>query len=121
MIRFLDRKARSLTALADLAESWQERPTDAAKALVASVELSPCDVEAARAAAKALLAAASEEPQSSGRISVRDLPTVNRAEGRVLLEMRIAMRFFERAHRENSIVPKLVPGPATRAVLAPRA
>jgi hypothetical protein len=114
--------ARSLGALADLAESWQERPTDAAKALVASVDLSPCDVEAARAAAAALTATVAEKPQGGGggRSSAQDLPTVNRAEGRVLLEMRIAMRFFERAHRENRIVPRLVPGPATRAVLAPR-
>ncbi len=51
---------------------------------------------------------------------MRDLPAVNRAEGRVLLEMRGAMRIFAKANEKSRDVPRLVPGKATRAVLAPR-
>ncbi len=46
-----------------------------------------------------------------------DTPPVNRAEGRVLLEMRHAMAEFARANALNKSVPKLVPGAGTRSVL----
>jgi hypothetical protein len=40
----------------------------------------------------------------------RNLPTANRIAGRVVLEMGLAMRVFERAHRWEKRVPLLVPG-----------
>ena len=55
-----------------------------------------------------------------GAVVVRDSPQVNRVEGRLLLEMRAAMRMFNKANARNKHVPKLVPGDATRGALAPR-
>lgn len=114
--------ARSLKDLAELAEGWLGRATAEAKALVASVDLTAGDMDAAREAAEAVDRAAGDATliTSASRSSARDLPAVNRAEGRLLLEMRTAMRVFERAHARSAVVPRLVPGPATRSVLARR-
>ncbi len=49
----------------------------------------------------------------------QDPAAVNLAVGRVLLEMSLAMQVFERVRRWDERVPKLVPGPASGAVLAP--
>jgi hypothetical protein len=111
--------ARSLESLADLADDWLSRETDTAKVLTASLSLKPGDVESARSIANALTSATGDRALQGSSVA-RDLPTVNRAEGRVLLEMRVAMKLFERAHAESKVVPKLVPGPATRRVLAAR-
>jgi hypothetical protein len=106
--------AVSLRALARLAEDWTEHEGPATRALVASVDLCEADVEAARAAAHAV--AANHGGAGGGRNDVR---AVVRAAGRVLLEMGLAMRMFERARRWDRRVPSLLPGPATRAALAP--
>jgi hypothetical protein len=55
-----------------------------------------------------------------GKGTARDAPAVNRIEGRLLLEMRIVMRVFARAHERNAVVPRLTPGPGTRPVLRSR-
>lgn len=110
----------SIRAIAKLARGWLARKDDEAAALVESVGLTLAEVEAAEAAADAL-ADAGTDRTIEGRVVVRDTPPVNRAEGRVVLEMRAAMRIFARANRRNGEVPKLSPGPATRGVLAPRA
>jgi hypothetical protein len=104
----------SLHALTRLAEDWMDRDGPVIRALVASVDLTEADVEAARAAAHAVAAG-----QGAHEEEHRDLRAVGRAEGRVLLEMGLAMRIFERAHHWDRRVPRLEPGPATRAALAP--
>ena len=48
---------------------------------------------------------------------VRDDSTANRAEGRVLVEMKAAMRAFDEARELGALAPKLVPGPETQRVL----
>lgn len=112
--------ARSLRELANLADAWLKHESPEAKALVSSVGLTPGDSDTARKAADAL-DAATGDATLGGKESARDAPTVNRAEGRVLLEMRTVMRIFERAHEKSALVPRLNPGPATRTVLRPRA
>ncbi len=104
----------SLHALARLAVEWLDHEGPVARALVASVALTEADVEAARAAAHAL--APRQDVSEEDHANLR---AVDRAEGRVLLEMGLAMRIFERAHRWDRRVPRLLPGPATRMALAP--
>lgn len=105
-----DALSASLRSLARLADDWIDREAPLARALVASVDLCAADVEAARAAAHAVVGGASHDPHA-------DPPAVERAEGRVLLEMALVARIFERAHRADPRAPLLVPGPATRAAL----
>lgn len=109
----------SLQALAGIGHEWIERADAESKALVESVGLTLGEVQAAEAAASDLTAAAAEKT-IEGRVKPNDTPAVNRAEGRVLLEMRAAMKVFARAHERESDVPKLSPGSATRAILAPK-
>jgi hypothetical protein len=111
--------ARSLRDLAELAEGWLKRDTEEAKALVTSVDLATGDVDTARRAAEALDRAVGDSALE-GKSVARDLPSVNRVEGRVLLEMRTVMRVFERVHARSAVVPRLVPGPGTRSVLGRR-
>lgn len=103
----------SLRGLSALARAWLDRDTEDAKVLAASVSLTLADVEAAEAAAGALEEAAGDST-IEGRAAVKDTPSVNRAEGRVLLELRLAMRAFERAHERNKEIPRLPSGAATR-------
>lgn len=109
----VDDLVASLRGLAKLAERWLRRTDREGKALVASVDLRSGDVDGAWAAAEdlqdAIDRAAGRSPQSE-----RDTVSVNRAEGRVLFEMRYAMRAFDHASESNEDVPKLVPGPGTR-------
>jgi hypothetical protein len=109
----------ALRALAALGRDWLARNDAASKALVESVGLTLDEITTAELAAGALDAAGADRT-IEGRVVVRDLPAVNRAEGRVLLEMRGAMRIFAKANEKNREVPRLVPGKATRSVLAPR-
>ena len=110
----------ALRGLADLAEWWLRREDARAKTLVASVSLGESDVEAARSAARELAQAANlaPPPDDAGE---RDAASVNRVEGRVLLEMTVALSVFARAHGQNPAIPRLVPGLGTRAVLASKA
>ena len=109
--------ASSLRALADLAHSWLSRTDGRAKSLIASVSLTEADVDSARSAASSLEEAASHH-EHAGNAKVSDAPDVNRAEGRVLLEMRLARGIFARARQSHRWVPALDPGAATRKVLA---
>lgn len=104
----------SLHALARLAEDWIEREGSVTRVLVASVDLTDGDIEAARAAAHAMA-----PRQDVSEADHANLRAVGRAEGRVLLEMGLVMRIFERAHRWDRRVPRLLPGPATRVALTP--
>ncbi len=107
----------SLRALARLAESWLERDDHAARALVASIDLTIADVEGAHAVARAV-STGNGVPEV--HVEGQDPPAVNLAVGRVLLEMGLAMHVFERVRRWDDRVPQLVPGPASGAVLAPQ-
>jgi hypothetical protein len=114
-----DALVSSLNDLARLADSWLRRPDSESRALVASIDLQRGDVDLAWATAAELESAA--ERANGKRVSYaggQDTPSVDRAEGRVLLEMRHAMRAFEHAAEINKAVPRLVPGAGTRAVLA---
>lgn len=107
----------SLRALARLAGSWLERDDHAARALVASIDLTIADVEGAQAVARAV-STGNGVPEV--HVEGQDPPAVNLAVGRVLLEMGLAMHVFERVRRWDDRVPQLVPGPASGAVLAPQ-
>lgn len=109
--------AASLRALSDLANGWLERFDMESHALVASVGLSRADVESALDCAGELTAESDPHRLASPRSALRDTPAVDRAEGRVLLEMRLVMRVFSAAHERTRLVAPLVPGPGTRAVL----
>jgi membrane-associated HD superfamily phosphohydrolase len=109
----------ALRALAALGRDWLSGNDAVSQALVESVGLTLDEITTAELAADALDAAGADRT-IEGRVVVRDLPAVNRAEGRVLLEMRGAMRIFANANAKSREVPKLVPGKATRGVLAPR-
>jgi hypothetical protein len=110
----------SITALAAFGRGWVERSDEMGKELVASVGLTLAEVEEAEATAEGLSKAGAEKTLE-GRVIPRDTPPVNRAEGRVLLEMKAAMRVFASANERNTDIPKLTPQDATRAVLAPKA
>jgi hypothetical protein len=110
--------ADSLEGLATHAHKWLERRDAQTAVLVASVSLKESDVDSARSAEMALREAL--KAQQSGPVSTRvprDLPKTDRVEGRVLLELRVLMDVFANARAKNRAVPKLVPGPGTRAVL----
>jgi hypothetical protein len=115
-----DRIAASLRSLAALGREWLARDGAAAKELAMSVGLSAAEIDTAEAAAEALDAAGAGATLE-GRVVVNDTPPVNRVEGRLLLEMKAAMRVFARANARNKDIPRLVPGAGTRHVLAPRA
>jgi hypothetical protein len=107
----------SLQALAKIGDGWLRRTDGESKALVASVDLTRGDVDLAWATAAALKDA-TDRATGKRVTGDRDSQPVNRIEGRVLLEMRLAMRLFEKARDANKSVPGLVPGPGTRSVLA---
>jgi hypothetical protein len=104
----------ALHALADLADWWLKRDDPRAKTLVTSVSLGAADVEAARSAAAELATAANIDTVTT---STRDTPSVDVAEGRVLLEMKTAMGVFGRARETTKAVPALVPGAGTRSAI----
>ncbi len=113
-------QAGALAALAGAARGWIGRADAESKALVASVGLTIGEVDSAENAAGELGAAVGSKTLA-GRLEFRDSAAVNRAEGRVVCEMRLAMRLFASAHERNKLVPKLTPGPGTRAVLGKHA
>ena len=67
------------------------------------------------------LAGAADQRREEGCVIVRDDSTTNRAEGRVLVEMKAAMRAIDEARELGALAPKLapklVPGPGTQRVL----
>lgn len=108
--------AKSLRALGALASGWLARPGAQEKALVASSGLLQGHVDQAKAQADELDASSAEA--QGGRLEPRDNAEVNRAEGRVVREIGVAIASFEAAHRKNKLVPRLLPGPAIRAALS---
>lgn len=114
-----DRVVASIASLAAFARGWLARGDDTSKTLVASVGLTLAEVESAEKAGEAL-AAATAGTTMDGKVVSRDTPPINRAEGRLLYEMKAAMRIFGSANARNKDIPKLSPGAATRSILAPR-
>lgn len=114
-----DHIVESIEKLCALARDWLGRKDNLSKARVATSGLTMAEVETAEKAG-ATLAAAATGKTLEGAAVVRDTPAVNQIEGRVLFEMRAAMRVFNAAHELNGAVPKLSPGPATRSALVSR-
>ena len=103
----------SLKSSADFAEKLLTKKA----ALAAEIGLTAEDVTAARTAAANAVSQRTNRSMD-GAVKAKDDAATNRAEGRVLFEMRRAMRVFNKA-AEKGFGARLVPGPATRSVLAP--
>src|SRR5262249_4665455 len=56
----------------------------------------------------------------AGGATAKDTPAVNLIEGRVIEELRVAMRAFDKARQKDPEIPRITPGPGTRRVLAGR-
>ena len=108
----------SLAALLKLAKTWLGSVDADDQALAESLGLDQATLTGMEAA-RADLATAHSASLGSGAKVWRDGPATNRIEGRVLFEMRYAMRLFEGAHSRDALSPRLIPGPGTRHVLAP--
>lgn len=113
-----EERAARLRKLAALGRRWRRSKDPQLAALVRTARLSEAHLQAAERAAATLSSARTSA--RGARLNPRDEPPVNRAEGRVLVEMRYVMKRFDAAHRRNPSVPRLVPGPATRKAIIGR-
>jgi hypothetical protein len=102
----------ALGALAAIASDWLSRKDADSKALVQSHYLGQADVDEAERAAARLDRA--QEALTRGASPARDTPAINRAEGRMLLELDLLRRALERGHEKNRLIPQLVLGPVLR-------
>lgn len=107
---------RAVEKATELARAWLLRKDAINVGLAQLAALDEAVIEAASTAA-ASLDEAHVDATLEGRKSSHDSPIVNLEEGNVLLEMAYAMDIFDEAHEDNDVVPRLVPGPATRHVL----
>lgn len=114
-----DRTVASMGTVCAYARRWLTRDDAGSKKRVELAGLTLAEVETAENAAATLVQATAGKTLE-GATLVRDSPAVNRIEGRVLLEMRAAMRVFNKANVLNKQIPKLVPGSATRRALVSR-
>ena len=110
---------------AELIQSLEQSADFAAQLLSEKSALSEEFALTAAGVASARTAAANAKAQRTdrsmeGAVLVNDDAPTNRVEGRVLFEMRRAMRIFNRA-AEQGFGTRLVPGPATRHVLDKKA
>lgn len=103
----------SLTALISLATRL--RRDEVSEALADDVGLSESRLNAAYSALEALTGAS--ELTLNAAAYEGDAPSVNRIEGRVLRELRLAQRLFAEAKEVGVSVPALVPSPALKAIL----
>ena len=106
--------ADSMRRLAALATQWLRKSDPI---LLEVSGLSPELVEEVRTSATALMTAAAASREARAILG-RDTPEVNLVEGWVLEEMLRLRDDFEQAHDADSQIPRLVPGKATRRVLA---
>lgn len=113
-----DDLSRSIGKAVELAQSWRVR-TDAVNVEAAKLAVLDEAVIMNAITTAAALGGAHVDAALEGRKNANDSPIVNLEEGNVLLEMAYAMEVFEEAHEENDVVSRLIPGPATRHVLAP--
>lgn len=107
----------SLTALISLATRL--RRDDVNEALADDVGLTESRLNAAYSALEALTGAS--ELDLNAAEYEGDAPSVNRIEGRVLRELRLAQRLFLEAREAGAKVPALAAGPALKAILGPAA
>lgn len=110
---------QSILDLVTLGRSWLTGKDPQVTLLCKSARLTE-ELLAATAAAGAALSTSGTDARLAGRKRSADSPEVNLIEGWVLKEMDEAQRCFANAHDESSLVRRLIPGPATRAVLGPR-
>ena len=110
---------QSIVDLVTLGRAWLARNDPKITLLCRSARLTEDLLAAASAAGQALTSSGSVA-KLAGRKRTADPPEVNLVEGWVLLEMGEAQRCFDNAHDESSLVPRLIPGPATRSVLGRR-
>jgi hypothetical protein len=102
----------SLTATIDLAQKI--RRNDVMEALADDVGLTEARLNSAYAALEALT--------GSGDVTLNaaayegDAPSVNRIEGRVLREMKLAQRLFNEAREAGNNLPTLVAGPSLKTI-----
>lgn len=115
-----DEMSRSIDKAVALARSWLGRKDAKSVEIAALAALDEAVVTTAVTAAAAL-GGAHVDASLEGRKASHDSPIVNLEEGNVLLEMAYVMDVFEEAHDDNDVVPRLLPGPATRHVLSPSA
>jgi hypothetical protein len=113
-----DDLGRSIEKAVALARSWLAR-TDAESVETAKIAVLDENVVTNAITTAAALGGAHVDAAMEGRKTSHDSPIVNLEEGNVLLEMAYAMEVFEEAHEDNDVVSRLIPGPATRHVLAP--
>ncbi len=102
----------SLTATIDLAVKL--RRNEIIEALADDVGLTEARLNSAYASLEAL-AGASSVSLNAGAYE-GDAPSVNRIEGRVLREMRLAQRLFNESREAGVNVPALVAGPSLKAI-----
>ena len=102
----------SLTATIDLA--MKLRRNDLMEALADDVGLSEAKLNSAYASLEALAGASSVSLNAAAYEG--DAPSVNRIEGRVLREMRLAQRLFNESREAGVNVPALVAGPSLKVI-----
>lgn len=102
----------SLTATIDLAQKL--RRNDVTEALADDVGLTEARLNSAYAALEAL--AGAREVALNAAAYEGDAPSVNRIEGRVLREMKLAQRLFAESRDAGVTVPALVVGPSLKAI-----
>jgi hypothetical protein len=116
----LDLLGKSIADLVTLGRSWLQRTDAAAQGLAKLAGVTPTLLDAAVASANDLTGAAADVTLA-GRDRATDLPAVNLVEGTVLFEMAELMATFNLLNKRSPLVPRLIPGSATRHVLAPQA
>lgn len=102
----------SLTATIDLAQKL--RRNDVMEALADDVGLSEARLNSAYAALEALTGAGDVSLNAAAYEG--DAPSVNRIEGRVLREMKLAQRLFNEAREASISLPALVAGPSLKTI-----
>lgn len=113
-----DDLGRSIAKAVELARAWLGRK-DAENVENARLAVLDEAVVTNAITTAAALGGAHVDASLEGRKTSHDSPIVNLEEGNVLLEMAYAMDVFDEAHEDNDVVARLIPGPATRHVLAP--
>ncbi len=102
----------SLTATIDLAVKL--RRNEIMEALADDVGLTEARLNSAYSALEALTGASSVSLNAAAYEG--DAPSVNRIEGRVLREMRLAQRLFNESREAGVSVPALIAGPSLKAI-----
>ena len=102
----------SLTATIDL--GLKLRRNDIMEAVADDVGLTEARLNSAYAALEALAGARAVSLNAAAYEG--DAPSVNRIEGRVLREMRLAQRLFNEAREAGINVPQLIAGPSLKSV-----